>query len=54
MINLDWATEPEDMPLCPLCDQPIYDNAEIVIFTAHEMFAIAHEDCAPQEDSGDE
>ncbi len=37
--------EIEQMPLCPLCDQPLEHWMEIDMFTAHGMKAAAHSDC---------
>lgn len=42
--------EPEDIPLCPLCDQPVFqwDQAEVV--TAFDCKALAHADCTLEVD----
>ena len=48
----------EDMPLCPLCDQPVFlKNEELVVgVVSHPMgdvAALVHLMCAQQEDEDD-
>ena len=49
MIDITNMIEPESVPLCPLCDQPISQYEEIDIFSAHEMVGIGHKFCIEQE-----
>ena len=37
--------DPEDIPLCPLCDQPILDWQEGEVAVAGGLKCLAHEDC---------
>lgn len=46
MNNIQSLTDdPEDMPQCPLCDQPIFSYEESRIVTAFVVKYLAHEDC---------
>lgn len=46
MIDISNAIDPEDIPLCPLCDQPIMNYETVSIGTAAGAVALVHEDCA--------
>lgn len=37
--------DPEDMPLFPLCDQPILEYEEALVTFAFGMKALVHRDC---------
>lgn len=54
MIDISHLIEPEDLPLCPLCDQPIMSYEESVTVMAAGAKAMAHQDCIDAEVSGDE
>lgn len=45
MIDISHGIDPEDIPLCPLCDQPIMTYETVAIVTAAGAVALAHEDC---------
>lgn len=46
MINIDGLIDFDDMPLCPLCDQPIFAHEEVEIVTAINTVALSHKCCA--------
>jgi len=46
MIDITNQIDPEEMPLCPLCDQPIFTYEPHQVVTAAGAKALAHEDCA--------
>lgn len=47
MIDIAHQVEdPETMPLCPLCDQPIFSYELVEVGVAHGCAALIHQDCA--------
>lgn len=48
VINVDGHVDHDDMPLCPLCDQPIFKYEEFEIITAINTLAIAHKWCVEE------
>lgn len=36
----------DDVQLCPLCDQPIFDYDEAEVVSAHGVRFLVHTDCA--------
>ncbi len=42
--------DPEDIPCCPLCGQPILDWEEFVVESAHGCRFLAHTYCANPEE----
>ena len=36
---------PEGIPLCPLCDNPMFTYEEVCIIHAHGIKALAHSKC---------
>jgi len=48
MIDISRAIDPEDIPLCPLCDQPIMRYETVAIGTAAGAVALVHEVCAKE------
>lgn len=52
MIDISKAIDPEELPLCPLCDQPIMRHELVDIGTAAGAVALIHEDCANQLEEG--
>ncbi len=53
MIDISKAIDPEEIPLCPLCDQPIMRGELVDIGTAGGAIALIHEDCANQLKDGE-
>ena len=41
----DQLSEPEEMSLCPLCDNVITDGEPVVIGEAYGCLALVHECC---------
>ena len=50
-VNIEGLiTEPEEMPLCPLCDQPLLIFEEVVVGLAHGCGALVHLPCCEEGD----
>lgn len=45
IVDLSQGVEPDDMPLCPLCDHPIMDFEPFTIFCAWSTYALGHVEC---------
>lgn len=45
VVDLSEALEPEEMSVCPLCDNSMFDWDECAIFLAHGDVALAHVSC---------
>ena len=52
--SMDGQMEVTDMPLCPLCDQPLFEGEELVAVSVDRCLGLAHLHCAQEEDEGDE
>ena len=44
----DAIEDPETMPLCPFCDQPIMDYEPAAVIAAHGVRALAHSCCVEE------
>jgi hypothetical protein len=45
MINLDGKMEPEDIALCPLCDNAMLEWDETSVIECGGAKCLAHSDC---------
>jgi len=56
MIDLTGHVEPDDMPLCPLCDNAILEWDGVVLVSCGGAKGLAHSDCVAEitEDEEDE
>lgn len=45
VIDMSNVIDPEQMPLCPLCDQPIGDYEPAGLILAHGYKGLAHVIC---------
>lgn len=45
MSKYEQVIGPEDMPLCPFCDNEILQGQEYSIITAYAAYALAHLAC---------
>lgn len=49
MIHLNPETlSPEDVPLCPLCDQPIWNYEQAAVISSGDAKCMAHQDCTEE------
>lgn len=44
-IDINGYINPEDIPLCPICDGPIMSYEEWAIVTCVGTISLAHQDC---------
>ncbi|WP_165856772.1 hypothetical protein [Marinobacter sp. JSM 1782161] len=49
MIDLTGCIDLDDVPLCPLCDQPIFNYEDSIDITAGGVKAMAHLGCTQEE-----
>lgn len=55
-----YGVDPEDIPLCPLCDQPMWAGERIELQTCDagpghpDLLRLVHADCESSEDEDDE
>ena len=49
MKDISEQIEIDDMPVCPLCDNSIYQYEEIALVSAHTMIALVHKWCLDDE-----
>lgn len=47
-FDITAQIEPEQMPACPICDTPLFDDREVVLVKGYDMLALAHFDCCAQ------
>lgn len=45
-FDLTYHFTSEELPLCPLCDQPIFTHENYGIVLCHNVVALAHVECA--------
>ncbi len=50
MVDVSDIIEPEQMPLCPLCDNAILDWEPVVLVTCGGSKGLAHSDCVEHEE----
>lgn len=48
VVEIDGEVDPEDIPLCPLCDQPIFAYERVAIGNGGEALALIHADCGEE------
>ena len=45
-MNIDKHISPDDCPLCPLCDQPMFADTDTTMgVEAHGVKFMAHQEC---------
>lgn len=44
-VDISEELDGEEMPLCPLCDQPIFYGEEIAVARSGVVMALAHNGC---------
>lgn len=44
--NITSSIEPEAMPACPICGDPICDDRNVVLVRGYDMLGLAHVECA--------
>jgi hypothetical protein len=49
MFDIAYLIDPDHVPLCPICDQPIFDYEEVLLFTAHGQKGLGHSCCVKGE-----
>ena len=54
MIDITGSLEPEQVPLCPICDEPISTNNDATIATAWDMRVLVHPYCIDFESEKDD
>lgn len=52
--EFDALVPAEKMPPCPLCGRPIRAPEDrLMVFRAHGMAALAHDECGPQREAAE-
>ena len=52
--NLNGQCDVEQMPLCPLCDQPMFRGEDIKLVEVERCMGLAHASCCIEADQDDE
>lgn len=45
LVDFSDDIDPFDMPLCPICDQPMLSYEALCMIKAHDSIALAHVVC---------